>query len=558
MGCTSSTVAPEEEATAFVDPAILDSPADEAVDVTATAAHAPMTAEAPAEAPPVKPDLPPPIPQSPPPPPLLPPPPPPMPDETLKAYTELPSLRDLVRSGDIAFLRASYLLRLASAAGGRSGRSRGGGRAREHGIQGLSNGWLRSRQELAEDAFASAALLERSLAELTAWDAYLTSPHQSSHATLCRFPPFVIVSHSWGHGMYTQEEEGGEKEPAEREGRGGSGDGDRRTDSTVVTQLCCVLAPAIEWYMCERAKLIRDGGAHGAPHIQNPPDVLHGCDFCVFICRCSLYQHSSEAHQCESCRRCRDHDVAEERAVWPCERHRRSAAQEEAYQRATASMGILYAHSHTCVWRLSSRASEDEHSDPLRAWPFFEAEVSRLIKFAPNLLDLGTASAASALAGFNGRMARSMEELVARASYSHSHKAGVHRRLQDSSSSSSTTRAPLTPEAFAEAVGSKPLAFPSERDILIDMYNKVYGAVIVRAAGDEQQGSAFKKRMSMQSTTSTPAPGCTKKTTTTHEPKSWKRVAMQPQYEVKGSRMQPTIKRERVVVMKVSERAGCT
>ena len=37
MGCTSSTVAPEEEATAFVDPAILDSPADEAVDVTATA-----------------------------------------------------------------------------------------------------------------------------------------------------------------------------------------------------------------------------------------------------------------------------------------------------------------------------------------------------------------------------------------------------------------------------------------------------------------------------------------------------------------------------------------
>ena len=101
MGCTSSTVAPEEEATAFVDPAILDSPADEAVDVTATAAHAPMTAEAPAEAPPVKPDLPSPIPQSPPPPPLLPPPPPPMPDETLKAYTELPSLRDLVRSGDL-------------------------------------------------------------------------------------------------------------------------------------------------------------------------------------------------------------------------------------------------------------------------------------------------------------------------------------------------------------------------------------------------------------------------------------------------------------------------
>ena len=65
--------------------------------------------------------------------------------------------------------------------------------------------------------------LERSLAELTVWDAYLTSPHQQSHAQLCRFPPFVVISHAWRGTAHPDPED----------------------------RLLPALAPAIEWYMSE-------------------------------------------------------------------------------------------------------------------------------------------------------------------------------------------------------------------------------------------------------------------------------------------------------------------
>ncbi len=39
----------------------------------------------------------------------------------------------------------------------------------------------------------------------------------------------------------------------------------------------------------------------------------------------------------------------------PCERHRRSETEDAAFKRALASMELLYAHSRTCVWRLTRR-----------------------------------------------------------------------------------------------------------------------------------------------------------------------------------------------------------
>ena len=87
---------------------------------------------------------------------------------------------------------------------------------------------------------------------------YLTSPHVKSHKHFCRFPPFVVVSHAW--------------RPTERTAHP---DPEART-------LRGVLAPAIQWYMAERAKLIQGGGAYAAPPIRNPW-TLDGCDFCVFL-----------------------------------------------------------------------------------------------------------------------------------------------------------------------------------------------------------------------------------------------------------------------------------
>ena len=222
MGCGASSRV-EEDTPAFVEPqqpleAESSGPEPQievVVPVPAAPAPAPPPEEPPAKSPmPVRF-----IPQ---PPPLLPPPPPPPLDETLETYTGLASLRELVRSGDIAFLRASHLLRLA-AIGSRAHGRRGHSASSKVGGGFRSAPRLLRRQEQPADAFASAVLIERSLAELTVWDAYLTDPHQKSHAQLCRFPPFVVVSHAWCGAAHPDPE----------------------------NRLLLALAPVIEWYMSE-------------------------------------------------------------------------------------------------------------------------------------------------------------------------------------------------------------------------------------------------------------------------------------------------------------------
>ena len=212
------------------------------------------------------------------------------------------------------------------------------------------------------------------------------------------------------------------------------------------------------------------------PHLTHSPtngplqtrSMARGADYC------SLFQHSADALYCDQCHQCRGLHAMD----LPCEVHRRPSEHEAAYQRARSSMGILYAHAHTCVWRIT-RCPDAEH-DPRhgqvpyhhRAWPFFETEVSRLIKFAPNRFDLGTASAMAALTDFEGRMPRSIEDLVRKASYAHHLKAGVHRRLRDMD-----LALPLTPESFADTLRTKSLSSPSDRELLIAMHRKAVSAV---------------------------------------------------------------------------------
>ena len=268
------------------------------------------------------------------------------------------------------------------------------------------------------------------------------------HKQLCRFPPFVVVSYAW-----------------------------RPTDACAshpdpeAHTLRGVLAPAIEWYMAERARLIQGGGAYGAPPLRNPFSI-DGCDFCVFLDYSSCYQHSVDADSCDECkqRRLRDATAA------PCEHHRRSTAQEASYQRARASMDILYAHAHTCVWRLTHTRGQSDVPYADRAWPLFETAVSCLVKFEANRnnrLDLGTAAARSALANFKGRAPRSAGALALKASYCHMHKAGVHRRLRDAS-----RPVVIRPEEFAEALRGKRIAQPSDRELLLELQRKVATAVL--------------------------------------------------------------------------------
>ena len=121
-------------------------------------------------------------------------------------YTELGPLRELLLSGDVALVRASHLLELAS-------------RADE---------LIQPRQRLPSSAFVDPPMLDRCFKELSDWAEYLrtpsTHPEFNCHASLFRFPPFVMISHSW------------------------------RTESHPDPDgllLRTVIAPAIEWYMGE-------------------------------------------------------------------------------------------------------------------------------------------------------------------------------------------------------------------------------------------------------------------------------------------------------------------
>jgi hypothetical protein len=297
-------------------------------------------------------------------------------------YTELAPLREFVESGDVALVRASYLLELAA----------------------TKDQKFERRQALPASALVDKPMLDRSFRELSEWDDYLRAPKYPWHSQLMRFPPIVVASYAWG-----------DKAHPDKDAR----------------QLREVLAPAIEWYVAERAKLIKKGGCGGAPKLSNS-FTADGADFGIFLDYSSMYQHAPEANMCAECQQ------GFSAGTGPCDKHARTQAEAAAFGRALGSMDLLYAHQRTCVWRLTRRIgpSENEAGEPRleyseRGWPFFETTVSQLIKLAPNVLDLGTEKAVEALKKFEGR-ARPVDDLVERASYGHSlGSAGVHGKLFD-------------------------------------------------------------------------------------------------------------------------------
>ena len=91
-----------------------------------------------------------------------------------------------------------------------------------------------------------------------------------------RFPPFVVVSYAWLS-----------REHPDPDGR----------------QLREVLAPTIEWYMAERARLIKESLFEddiGAAARLDAPFTAEGVDFAIFVDYCGLWQHERTPVQAAS------------------------------------------------------------------------------------------------------------------------------------------------------------------------------------------------------------------------------------------------------------------
>ena len=211
-------------------------------------------------------------------------------------------------------MRASYLLELSA-----------------------SNKILPRRQDLPAHAMVSAPMLERLLDELD-----MVARCTRQHEML--FPGCVIVSYAWG-----------DKGHPDKHG----------------TMLSQVLAPAIEWYLSERAAFVANDGCRGTRSVASAwwrdarAHAADGHDFGLFLDYGSLHQHE------------------------------RSATEAAAFRRALNSMDVFYSHKATVVWRLTRSLSGQMNATSLpydaRGWPYFETCIAGLVKPRLMVLDLGRA-----------------------------------------------------------------------------------------------------------------------------------------------------------------------
>ena len=186
---------------------------------------------------------------------------------------------------------------------------------------------LPRRQDLPASAIVDGEMLRRVLAELKSFTS--ASEKFESH-----FLGLVVVSYCWA----------GKDHP--------DGTGQMIRD---------VLAPAIEWYLSERAgAFTRSDPACWTSGSQTPvtDDLL---DFAVFVDYSSMYQHP------------------------------RTKVEDAAFRRALASMDLIYAHQLTVKFRLTRSLSDSAGlAYGQRGWPFFETTVCRLASPGWHVFDLGS------------------------------------------------------------------------------------------------------------------------------------------------------------------------
>ena len=205
------------------------------------------------------------------------------PAEMLGRYVDIASIEEFALSGDICLVWASYFLELAAA-----------------GRKIPAAGRFLRRQDLPQRAVVDHAAVRRLAAEVREWRAFLAKllaaqPDKAFVAYAMRFSPFVVASYAWLSPEHS--------------------DPDSR-------QLREVLAPAIEWYMSERARLA-DGNDDYAQHGAPTPCLADGIDFAIFVDFSGLWQKE------------------------------RDEEQDASFGRALSAMDLLYAHQETSVWRMT-------------------------------------------------------------------------------------------------------------------------------------------------------------------------------------------------------------
>ena len=215
-----------------------------------------------------------------------------------RKYIDIRSIVAFAATQDFVFVKASHFLALAAEPGGK---------------------FLR-RQDLPDAAIADASTIEQWAAEVEhSVKLRAEYPAEEELQRGMRFPPFVIISYAWLNAMHP-----------DPEGK----------------QLREVLAPAIEWYMSERARYL-SGDAYAVKHSSAKEGArlpaaftAEGVDFGIFLDYSSIWQKE------------------------------RTEVQTASFGRALGSMDVLYAHQETVVWRLTRLLEGYEGTTPYngRGW----------------------------------------------------------------------------------------------------------------------------------------------------------------------------------------------
>lgn len=360
-----------------------------------------------------------------------------------KLYTEVAPLRHLLETGDLVLVRATYFLELAK-----------------------TKRPLPRRQDLPGDALVDKNMLDKLMGELEALVKIRKHVLTDMH-----FPGVVAISYAWAAADHP--------------------DGECK-------MLREVLAPAIEWYLSERAAYVKNRGFEhkkfretvGCGWSENLDLNLDAIDFGIFLDYGSMFQAP------------------------------RTDEENEAFGRALRSMDLLYAHQMVVKFRftrplvtgkhglfrnLSGGTSNNNEASPLpydeRGWPLFETATSSLISGSWHVLNFGevdfsspvryttaatntflplTPATASSTASpqrrtsgsmskvkFDGRL-RSVEELAKQASYHNGNDApGVAGLLKLGRPT------PMLPAEFAETVRGKTFTNDADVDKVLVMYERL-------------------------------------------------------------------------------------
>lgn len=330
-------------------------------------------------------------------------------------YVDLPALRTLLET-EVALVKASYIIKLAA-----------------------SNQPMPRRQDIPQDAFVDQPMLDKLFQELEALC------KNRFHAMLeMHFPGVVIVSYAWGAQQHPDQN---------------------------AQMLREVLAPAIEWYMSERASYVLRGGFDGLGDAGNfcLKGWSEGCahelasiDFGVFVDYMSMYQKP------------------------------RTAEQDQAFKNALQQMDVLYAHQMTVKFRLTWQLSMATGLPYwARGWPWFETAVAAMISSSWHVLDLGQVDWTKPIAYYKRKWAktdsedterismryegaaRSFEELATQGSYHYRNETvGIAALLKHG------RRPPQLPDAFAAEITAKKFTNDADVEAVIKMHARVCTQVL--------------------------------------------------------------------------------